>query len=533
MRALDDVAAHGDNDVLPFDLDTRFIADRKDDLATALLDFADIAERKTAKECENLFHSLPIFSERLLAPSGTSGFRITTKIHPVWNAYLNALCVAIAERHEPTRNERAHSYRLAAEGPALFQDDWSWRRFREQSAADCAGESDAGIVVQTDISGFYEHIYHHRLENYIQDIMPVGNISVQVNVLLQKLSSGRSFGIPVGSQGSRILAEVLMSSVDRTLAAEGIRWRRYVDDFVLVADSQSEAYRALGVLANALGDLGLGLNRNKTMMLSPRHYKEYIDAQLNGSNDESRALREVDLYFDPYSDAPDEDYQELKETVGRIDVEFLLRAELEKGQPDGLIVSQVGRALRLMDSDQALAVCRVLLSAKNLHSFRGNWPSIMRGLSAILGDDSFSKIWEPTDRLVDDVCSHSQHLLSVDTNQLHYLRAVRHRRTNKRAEFVLASYKTARAASIRRACIDCWREWRDRDRFISLRNEWASMVPEEQRMLWLAAGRFGDDGDHFRKQVKKTISSLWNLGIERSGRPTFAQAFADWASGYA
>lgn len=31
-----------------------------------------------------------LFSERLLVPAGSAGFRITTKIQPFWNIYSNA-----------------------------------------------------------------------------------------------------------------------------------------------------------------------------------------------------------------------------------------------------------------------------------------------------------------------------------------------------------------------------------------------------------------------------------------------------------
>jgi len=62
-----------------------------------------------------------------------------------------------------------------------------------------------------------------------------------------------------------------------------------------------------------------------------------------------------------------------------------------------------------------------------------------------------------------------------------------------------------------------------------MRNTWSSLGAEEQRMLWLAAAEFGDDGDHFRKQVSKSLANTWRLGIERDGKPTFESIYTRWA----
>lgn len=530
-RAVEDVAAHGDNDVLPFDVDTRFIGDCASQLVTALAAFAEISEKKSKVECEKVFRGISIYFERLLAPAGPFGFRTTTKLHPVWNLYFNGIAAAIAELHEPDRSEQAHSYRYSAEGPALFDRERSWRSFREACLSDCEQASARAIVVQADISSFYDHVYHHRLENFLSDLVPrPSNIPTQVDVLLSQFANGRSFGLPVGGQAARVLAEVLLGSIDRSLTDNNIRWRRYVDDFVLIADSQQEAYRALGVLASNLSNLGLSLNRNKTTMLGVGHFGDYVRAQLDGPDGDSRELREIDLYFDPYSDNPIEEYESLRESVRQIDIERFLRDELEKGQPDGFLVSQVSRALAYKEPTEALSVCRTLLDARNLHFFRGNWPSIMRGISAAREREEFEGVHAQMDELLDSVPEHSSHVLAVHSNLLHYLRCLRFARTNRRASFLLETYGKPLGVTVRRACIDCWRLWKDRERFLQLRNSWSSMHVEEQRMLWLAAGRFGDDGEYAKRQVRSTLRTAWAIGMERSSSPAFADVYAEWAN---
>ncbi len=269
-RAVADVSAHGDNDTLPFDIDNRFISDNKKALAEVAFRYCHELEKGSRKSAKNAIESLAVFSERLLVPAGAAGFRTTTKIHPFWNLYFNGLGAAIAEALEPTRSERAHSYRFLPAGDALFDRNASWRAFREASIRDCEAQPDTAMIVQTDISSFYEHISHHRIENLIDDLFGAAStIATQVDRFLSKFSSGRSFGLPVGGQCSRILAELLLSSIDRRLAEAKVVWRRYVDDFVLVMPNQAAAYRALAILSNALADYGqIGHQRRPPTRLS-------------------------------------------------------------------------------------------------------------------------------------------------------------------------------------------------------------------------------------------------------------------------
>ena len=529
-RAALEIGANGDNDTLPFDIDVRFINENQDALAAIAFSFAQHLEGLSAQDARNAINELEVFFERLLAPTGAAGFRITTKIHPFWNLYLNGLAIAIAERLEPIRSDRAHSYRFLPEGDRLFNRETSWRAFREATVAECESLDRDVVVVQTDISSFYEHIYHHRIENVVEDLVAgSSHIATQIDRFLSKIASGRSFGLPVGGQCSRILAEVFLASVDRVLTDADIRWHRYVDDFVLITKDHAAAYHALAKLSHALADYGLTLNRTKTTILSGKHYCDYVQTQLNGSDDNATKLREIDLHFDPYSDRKEEDYEALKETVGTLEIQALLDLELQKGQPDTFLVAQIGRTLKFHPPEIALQLCETLLSATNLHAFRASWSTIMRGISAVRADGEFTAIFDGVDQLLDLVPEHSSHLLSAEANCLHYLRAIRFRRTELRGRFVSLLYDGTTSQSIRRSCIDCWRQWKDRPSFIRLRNRWGGMSSEEQRLLWLASAEFGDDGEGFRGQERRSALRSWALGIETGGAPfQFADIYMRW-----
>jgi len=529
-RAAADIGAHGDNDTLPFDMDNRFIKDKQDDLAKVAYEYFCEVNSKDRKDAAKIINALQIFSERLLVPTGSAGFRITTKLHPFWNVYFNGLGVATAEKHEPSRSYRAHSYRYIQDEEGLFDRNKSWRAYREATLADGALKKDGAVIVQTDISSFYEHIYHHRLENCINDLFSENStVAVQIDRLLSKFASGRSFGLPVGGQCARILAELLMTSVDQILSAKGITWHRYVDDFVLITESQEDAYRALSILSHALADYGLSLNRSKTTILSAKHYNDYINTQLGGADDESKALREIDLHFDPYSDSPDENYNALQETVKSLDIQTLLNLELKKAQPDTFLVAQIGRTLKFHSPNIAIQLCATLLNSKNLHSFRASWSTIMRGVAAVRSDNDNDIIFNELDEMLDQIPIHSSHLLQAESNCLHYLKTIRFKRTEKRAQFVLGTYDSTKSESVKRACIDCWRIWKDRPQFITLRNRWHTLGTEEQRMIWLAFADLGDEGRHSRSQVKLSLPKAWALGIEQDNKLTFCKLYEEWA----
>jgi hypothetical protein len=416
-RAAREISKHGDNDTLPFDMDVRFCGDEAEALATIAYGFyKELRDSEAAKDNHERIAALHVHSERLLAPSGPAGFRVVTKIHLFWNIYLNGLAIAIAAALEPQRSSCAHSYRFLPEGgKQLFDETKSWRAFKEATVAQASIVGDEAVIVQTDISSFYEHVSHHYIENLINTLGgDAGPVSKQINALLSKLFAGRSFGLPVGGQGARVLAELFLNQVDAALTSRGVRWNRYVDDYVLIATNTADAYRSLGILAQGLMDYGLSLNKSKTAFLSSKHYRDYVASQLGGDDIEAAKLRNIDLKFDPYSDSADEDYESLVETVETLEVRQLLNRELEKALPDSFLVTQIGRTIRLHEPSVAIEIASTLLKQQNLHAFRSSFSTIMRGIANLRADGRFSVIHSRLDSLLDDVPVRSEHLLKAD-----------------------------------------------------------------------------------------------------------------------
>ena len=49
-------------------------------------------------------------------------------------------------------------------------------------------------------------------------------------------------------------------------------------------------------------------------------------------------------------------------------------------------------------------------------------------------------------------------------------------------------------------------------------------------MLWLAAAKFGDEGGHAKKQLRRTLEQVWRIGFEETQGSTFASLYRDWAN---
>jgi len=94
LRAALAIGQSGENDTLPYDIDAGFIRDRAEVFADIYFTLFQEIDGKSFDKAKGFLNELTVGAERLLAPSGSNGFRITTKIHPFWNLYR--LCCAKA-----------------------------------------------------------------------------------------------------------------------------------------------------------------------------------------------------------------------------------------------------------------------------------------------------------------------------------------------------------------------------------------------------------------------------------------------------
>lgn len=227
----------------------------------------------------NSFESLSInkITHVLLPKNSAFDFRRCALIQPLDLIKYNSLVLSIADDIEknriPLSENRIFSYRLKPEKGYLFN------RFRHMTAfqrttREKAKKKAVKFVVSCDISNFYDRLNLHRLENSLLSFGCDKNKVKTINELLLFWSNRDSYGLPVGSNGSRILAEASLIGVDRYLKEMEVDFIRFVDDYRLFAPDTTTAHYWLTILIERLWIEGLNINTRKTKIEASAEYKK-------------------------------------------------------------------------------------------------------------------------------------------------------------------------------------------------------------------------------------------------------------------
>ena len=102
-----------------------------------------------------------------------------------------------------------------------------------------------------------------------------------VKKIIKTTRARQSYGLPVGSTASRLLAECVLNDTDMLLKNMGVQFTRYVDDFRIAVPAGTEAHSILCRLAEHLMVTeGLSLNVTKTKMTSVKEIRRSSKARL-------------------------------------------------------------------------------------------------------------------------------------------------------------------------------------------------------------------------------------------------------------
>lgn len=126
-------------------------------------------------------------------------------------------------------------------------------------------------VLDADIKGFFDNIPHCLIMELIAREISDGNILGLIRKFLQAgvMEDGRvrptSKGTPQGGIVSPLIANIVLNHLDWRLEAQGFKFVRYADDFLVFCKSKRQAEKALEIVTEIIeGDLGLNLSPEKT-----------------------------------------------------------------------------------------------------------------------------------------------------------------------------------------------------------------------------------------------------------------------------
>jgi hypothetical protein len=525
LFAVRNIAKYGDTDVYPYPLENHWFHDAEESVTNLLM--------KLDSDFDGWLKSYPISYTTGLSSVGYNGFRAATQIDPIWNAYLLALLIEIGPDIEnarvPVGRGIVFSYRFkpSPERNTLFDKEIGWYLFQKTALERAASVE---FVVSTDISDFYSRVYHHRLENALKQATKNGEVVNRIMEISKRLSIGEtSYGLPVGGQASRILAELLLNRTDRLLSASGIPFCRFVDDYYLFALTSGDAQAALVQLSGILlTNEGLTLSRAKTRILSKTEFSRsspVAEVEDSGASDNSMAREFLGfrLAYDPYSATATEDYALLKEQLEQFDITGMLATELRKSRIDEGLTRHLAKAVRHLQPE--LRDAAVSSIVRNLDLLYPIFPSVAILLHQVLSelsDLTRQEVFETIRSLID----RRSHILLVPANLSFAIRILAYDRAEETDALLMEVYERPKTNMMVKRDVLLAMTRRRVDYWLSAQlKQFALVTPWERRALIVASYILSDEGQHWRRRVREGLQDTDALFMQWVGEKNNGQTW--------
>lgn len=532
-RAIDNVTRHGDTDIFPFPIENHVFFDLKKETISLLQEIHKSFEESLAK--------FPPVHEGALVPVNYTGFRWGNQLDPLWNLYFLSLVLSIAEKIEENRiapnsgSVCSYRYKWDDASSEMFDRTYNWRYFMEQSLK--MAES-AEYVVCCDISEFYPRLGHHKLENALLHLNTGTDIPSRVMKFLSHFSNTNSYGLPIGGPAARLLSEILLNQIDQLLTLHKIGFCRFADDFHIFASSMQDAMSKLLFLSEQLQRTqGLQIQKAKTRIMSKEEFittspinlddtddaPQEVDTKAS-TQDKARRLLRFSLKFDPYSDTPEEDYENLKKEIEKFDIMSILRAELAKSRIHIALSKKIVSALRYLDEDvRNQAVLSMLDNAELLYPIFGQILNVVK----ITFHDLSSEVQVKVIDALLSLLQKRSHILQVELNLAYAVRVLSCNPTPVVQQSLVEIYnRPTHAPLIRRDVIlamgraSAWHWVSER------RSSFRTMSGPERRAFIVASYILRDEGKHWRDSTKDEFGPLERLVHNWAGKKA---SQGDWS----
>jgi hypothetical protein len=285
----------------------------------------------------------------LAAPKSAKYLRWATLLNPqdllIYTAVVLAIRSDIGRGRIPLRENRLFSFRCeSAPEHALYSRHPSHEEFQSEIVRRARSLTPGSFIGIADITDFYPRLNQHDVKAALDDLLKGTKKGKYADFLDRFLRSiardSMSYGIPVGPAASRPLAEAALIEIDTHLCIKKIDFVRYIDDFILFANNKSMAQWAIRQLGDTLHKhLGLSLQTSKTDVLPVARFLSKFEVTDDAkANVEQQFLDIVDQEFYEI-DSFDELSEEQKETISLVDVEQILKDELEREETNYKIVA--------------------------------------------------------------------------------------------------------------------------------------------------------------------------------------------------
>ena len=138
-------------------------------------------------------------------------------------------------------------------------------------------------VVDADLRQFFDTIDQEKLVDLIAEEISDGRVLQLIRDILQSgVMEGGYWqptltGVPQGGVASPLWSNIFLTPFDRAMTEQGLRLTRWADDFVILCNTKTEAYRALAFAKRFLREeLGVELHPTKTRIVHVRQGFEFL-----------------------------------------------------------------------------------------------------------------------------------------------------------------------------------------------------------------------------------------------------------------
>jgi hypothetical protein len=330
---------------------------------------------------------------------------------------------------------------------------------------------------------------------------------------------GDQYGLPVGGNASRILAEALLIRTDNFMKESGMKFCRFVDDFIVFANSPEEAYSILNSCADYfLRNMGLSLQKNKTSIITRAEFKSHIKSvfdEIESEKDPARAsILRLKLHKDKYSEMGDEDLRDLKDKIDGSELIRLLKSECRKTKINQMFGKQLVNAVQVLDDDDQSKAFEVL--SVNFEKLYPVFPVIMRKAYYNLPKCN-NETQEMFIRRLADLFDTNSYIIQTDNNASYAIRVLSLDKTGKAEQTIARLFEGNTAGTkdssslIRMNAIYAMTNRRNINWLTCRLQDFPHLSSWERRAVAASAAFLGTEGKTWRSTFRTYSSPMENL----------------------
>lgn len=242
-------------------------------------------------------------------------------------------------------------------------------------------------------------------------------------------------------------------------------------------------------------------------------------------DERARTFRRLRIHYDPYSPTADVEYKALAAELSKFDIVGMLGRELNKSRIDeGLTRRLIAAVRHLPTPTQNDAVRSMLASFDLLYPV---FPSVMQLCRALLPalDES---VCQQLFAAIRNLILTTSYITLVPANLAYALRVLSYDRSEETEVLLSGVFNSSRSMMIRRDVI-LMMAARRADHWVSdCKNIFPTANVWEKRALLVASYTLGDEGEHWRRPIKKELSAFDQLLMEWTAHSKNAKG-ASWS----